>query len=183
MRAVVMSLVLGLVMAVSALAETRVVNAPGDGFLNLRTGPGTSYQIILPMTHGSQVEVFEYAGKWMRVQHQPTGAMGWAHGRFLLPAPSGSSIRQGGGLGIQSDGGAGIRRDGQINGGPPQMIVADPKDGWLNLRAGPGTRYQVLLRMWNGDRVDVHDTQGKWAKVYHHNSGTLGWAYLPYMRR
>ena len=45
-----------LVTATTARAERLLVNSPGDGFLNLRTGPGSQYNIIRKMYHGSAVE-------------------------------------------------------------------------------------------------------------------------------
>lgn len=70
------------VTATTARAETRIVNSPGDGFLNLRTGPGSNYSIIQQMYHGSSVETLEWSGNWVRVRHQ-SGATGWASGKYL----------------------------------------------------------------------------------------------------
>jgi len=153
MRTVLLSLTLACAMAVAALAEMRMVSSPGDGFLNLRTGPGTRYQIILPMPHGSTVELFETSGNWGRVLHEESGATGWAYLPNLLP----------------------------YDGAVPYLQIADPKDGWLNLRTGPGTQFQVILRMYNGSWVEVLEQQGNWVRVRHQPSGAEGWAYRPYM--
>jgi uncharacterized protein YgiM (DUF1202 family) len=58
------------------------VYSPGDGYLNLRTGPGTGFAIVQRMYNGSRVEVVERAGKWARVYHED-GAEGWASTRYL----------------------------------------------------------------------------------------------------
>ena len=42
-------LALMLAAGLAVAQEMRIVNSPGDGFLNLRTGPGSQYQIIQPM--------------------------------------------------------------------------------------------------------------------------------------
>ena len=52
MARVLAPLIATLFLALPALAEMRIVNSPGDGYLNLRTGPGSQFDIILPMTHG-----------------------------------------------------------------------------------------------------------------------------------
>jgi uncharacterized protein YgiM (DUF1202 family) len=132
-------------------AETRRVNSPGDGFLNLRSGPGTDFAILRRMLHGSRVEVLERAGAWLRVRHE-SGATGWASGRYLVSlAPAGT------------------------------LIVADPQDGWLNLRSGPGSGFQIVTRMDNGTSVQVLERAGNWVRV-RHQFGAVGWAYRPYLR-
>ncbi|MEL7099291.1 MAG: SH3 domain-containing protein [Pseudomonadota bacterium] len=70
-------------LAGAAFAETRYINSPGDGFLNLRKGPATSYSIIMEMKHGTSAKVLSRSGKWLKVRHQ-TGRTGWAHGRYLV---------------------------------------------------------------------------------------------------
>ncbi|WP_243613780.1 SH3 domain-containing protein [Shimia aestuarii] len=61
------------------------------------------------------------------------------------------------------------------------LIVDDPKDGWLNLRSGPGTSYRVLQRMDNGLRVEEVERRGNWSNVVL-PSGVVGWSYRQYMR-
>ena len=133
----------------AASAETLVVTSPGDGYLNLRTGPGSKFQIIRRMYHGSTVETLEYSGNWARVRHQ-SGDVGWAF-RQNLSRP--------------------ISR---------WLSVYSPSDGYLNLRTGPGTKYQVIMRMYNGEEVEVLETKGKWVRVRHY-SGSVGWAYRDYL--
>lgn len=138
--------------AAPAHAETRVVNSPGDGFLNLRTGPGTNFDILRQMPHGSSVRVLERAGSWARVRHE-SGAVGWASLRYMVP----------------------------VSPAPTYLIVNDPTDGWLNLRTGPGTEFDIIRRMDNGTWVEVLEGAGNWVRV-RHGSGAVGWAYRTYMR-
>lgn len=135
----------------AAEAQTLVVNSPGDGFLNLRTGPGTQYNIIRKMFNGSSVEVLERSGGWVRVRHQ-SGAVGWAFRQYLVRPEASGNWR----------------------------TVYSPGDGYLNLRTGPGTKYQIIMPMYNGERVKVLDRNGNWLKV-RHESGTVGWAYRSYL--
>lgn len=141
----------GLVTARAASAETLIVHSPGDGFLNLRTGPGTRYAIIRQMDHGSRVETLEWSGKWVRVRHQ-SGAVGWAYAEHLRRPAS------------------------------PSRKIYSPRDGFLNLRTGPGTGYGIVMRMYNGERVEILDRSGKWRFV-RHQSGAEGWAYVDYLVR
>lgn len=61
------------------------------------------------------------------------------------------------------------------------LIVNDPKDGWLNLRSGPGTSYRVIQRMDNGLRVQELERSGNWSNIALPN-GREGWAFRKYMK-
>jgi len=136
-----------------ACAQTMVVNAPGDGYLNLRTGPGTRYAIITEMNHGTEVDILETVGRWARVQHQ-SGAVGWASRKYLVP----------------------------VHTGPVVLYVYSPGDGYLNLRTGPGTGYAIITPMYNDTEVQALERSGNWVRV-RTEYGDEGWAYLRYLRR
>ncbi len=147
-----LTFVFALFFATLAHAEMRVVNSPGDGFLNLRTGPGGQYDIILQMPHGSTVETLEIAGKWARVRHE-TGAMGWAFRKYMDNVPAAL----------------------------PRLYVYSPGDGYLNLRTGPGSSYAIITRMFNDEWVEILERKGNWVRVFHQD-GDEGWAYAKYLR-
>lgn len=153
MRRFLLALFLTLMTPLQLHAERMAVYAPGDGFLNLRTGPGTRFAVLRRMGHGSLVNTLELSGSWARVEHE-TGAVGWAHRRYMVP----------------------------VSTPPAQRIVHSPGDGFLNLRTGPGTRYAVVRRMYNGSRVQVLESAGSWVRV-RHDSGDTGWAHGRYLRR
>ena len=133
----------------TARADALIVNSPGDGFLNLRTGPGTGFDILFAMPHGSQVYTLEWSGPWVRVRHE-TGRTGWCASKFLARM------------------------------GPKQLTVYSAGDGFLNLRKGPGTSYEILMPMYNGAHVEVLGASGSWLQV-RHPSGTIGWAHRRYL--
>lgn len=143
----------GLLFALSAQAEVMIVNSPGDGFLNLRTGPGTGFAIIMEMNHGTSVNTLEYSGNWARVEHE-SGAVGWAYRKNMVPYAQ----------------------------GPAKYRVYSPSDGYLNLRTGPGTGYAIITRMYNGSWVEVLERSGNWVRVFH-EYGDEGWAYGKYLTR
>ncbi len=62
------------------------------------------------------------------------------------------------------------------------MTVRPSEEGYLNLRAGPGTIHDVARRLAPGDRVSVLETMGKWARV-RLPSGERGWVSLDYLER
>jgi len=144
---------LALFFAISAHAEVMVVNSPGDGFLNLRTGPGSNFAIVLQMNHGTTVNTLEYSGSWARVEHE-SGAVGWASRKYMTRYAQGAA----------------------------KYYVYSPNDGFLNLRTGPGTNYSVISRMYNGSWVEVLERAGNWVRVFH-EYGDEGWAYSKYLQR
>lgn len=153
MRRIITMLIFALFATAALAGEMRIVNSPGDGFLNLRTGPGSGFAIILPMGHGSMVEVLESSGGWRRVHHEESGATGWAFGKYLAP----------------------------FEGGVPMKFVYSPGDGYLNLRTGPGTGFAIVQRMYNGDSVEIVERKGAWVRVYH-QSGAEGWCSEKFLR-
>ncbi|MBV2361305.1 SH3 domain-containing protein [Thalassococcus sp. CAU 1522] len=60
------------------------------------------------------------------------------------------------------------------------LFVDAPRDGALNLRAGPSTGYSVLEAMPHGSRVRVLSAPGTWLKV-ESASGRVGWAHGGYL--
>jgi N-acetylmuramoyl-L-alanine amidase len=147
-------LVLMLWLAAPAAAQTLYV-APSDaGYLNLRDGPGTRYDVVRRMDAGQPVRVLESQGRWARVRLSD-GTEGWAALDLL-------------------------ERGAPATGDP--LFVTNTDGGFLNLRAGPGTEHRVLQRMFAGDRLEPLGRDGRWVRV-RHPSGTEGWAFDGYLRR
>ncbi len=152
----------GLASAAAATEGPRLyINAPNDGFLNLRTGPATSYHVLEKMAHGSKVTLLAQPGQWAKLYHHKTDTIGWAHGRFLS-------------------------HDKPHKPKPPQQENGqrwvDAPYGDLNLRKGPGTNYTVLRKIHNGMRVDVLGQSGKW-RLVQLDSGLIGWAHKAYLSK
>jgi len=101
---------------------------------------------------GTFVTVHETWGDWVRVETARFGssAWGWAWGGAIRPLRDPVEWRE----------------------------VADPQDPALNLRAGPGTGHDIILKMPNGSRAMVLADEGNWRYV-RHDSGTHGWAWSP----
>ncbi|SNS90179.1 SH3 domain-containing protein, partial [Antarctobacter heliothermus] len=57
------------------------IDAPRDGHLNLRNGPGRSYNVIDKMPHGAKAHVLYKQDGWYKLRFD--GRIGWASSRFL----------------------------------------------------------------------------------------------------
>ncbi|MDN5786427.1 SH3 domain-containing protein [Pseudorhodobacter sp.] len=53
-----------------------------DGYLNLRTGPGSGYSILRRIYPGDRVRLLDAQGAWRKVA-LGNDLVGWAHGRYL----------------------------------------------------------------------------------------------------
>ncbi|MFD2739419.1 SH3 domain-containing protein [Sulfitobacter aestuarii] len=59
------------------------LNPQGDGFLAVRTGPGSQYAMIGKVHNGDRVGVFAGHGGWYGISFGPQQRLGWAHGNWL----------------------------------------------------------------------------------------------------
>lgn len=158
-------LLFALMFASAASATNYYINTPNDGFLNLRYGPSTGYDVIRKMKHGQRVTILHWPGKWVKLRHNKSGAVGWAHSRYLSESKPRAYHP---------------RRDDTHHTGGTRWV--DAPYGDLNLRRGPGRNYPVLRIMRNGQKVKVLDRSGKWLLV-RHRSGLTGWAHRKYLSK
>ncbi|MGP6086602.1 SH3 domain-containing protein [Antarctobacter jejuensis] len=153
-------------LATAAAATTLWVDAPRDGYLNLRTGPSVQYHVLGKMPHGSKVKLLNAPGKWVKVRHQ-SGLVGWAHGGFLSQTQPK--------LGHDRDYGGHVDkyRDGT------RYWVNAPRYGFLNLRAGPSRHDRVIDKLTHGSEVRVIRKHGKWYKL--RVDSMTGWAHSGFL--
>ncbi|MBX3071071.1 MAG: SH3 domain-containing protein [Thermomicrobiales bacterium] len=125
-----------------------------DGTLNLRSGPGTGYGVLVVMPDSATVTLLgESQNGFVKVTYK--GTTGWASSTYIRAGGSSSSSTGSG--------------------------TATVIDGSLNLRATASTSGQVLLVMPDGARVTLlGETQNGFTKVSY--NGTTGWAYSIYLR-
>jgi N-acetylmuramoyl-L-alanine amidase len=136
-----------------AAGETAVVNADT---LNVRGGPGTSYDVIQQNVNGDRLPVLDKSGDWVKVK-LASGASGWVAGWLVAveqPSPAPASF---------------LPSAGQSSGGT--AVVSGSS---VNVRGGPGTGYDVMAQANQGDRLTVLDKSGDWVKIKL-SSGSAGW--------
>ncbi len=68
-------------------SETKVTTAN----LNMRTGPGTSYAVILVIPKGATVTVTEYSGVWAKTTY--SGKTGYCHTSYLKDSTAPTEVR------------------------------------------------------------------------------------------
>ncbi len=181
-----------------AQTATAIVTSP-DG-VNLRAGPGTAYPVLAVLPFGTTVTVIgaPTADNWVPVVHQ--GMTGYILGDYLaLQMTLGGT----GGPGPAPTPRADVPTLAPTPpaptqtaptatppptavptptpaGGDTQVATVVPPDG-LNVRAGPGTSFPVLVTMPGGARVQVigRPTADGWYPVRY--ADKVGWADGAYL--
>jgi len=52
----------------------------------------------------------------------------------------------------------------------------------LNLRKGPGTKYEIIEKLKKTSKVELLDIKGSWLKVKVKSSNNIGYVYAKYLR-
>lgn len=81
-----LSVLVAFTYATTSFAEFRAINDTEDGWLNVRSGPATSFDIIEQLDNGTSVEVVGTNGKWLEVVYG-FGDRGWIFGPSTLSQP------------------------------------------------------------------------------------------------
>lgn len=110
--------------------------------LNLRTGPGTGYAIILSMPEGSRVEMLSAADGWAKVVYN--GVTGYASTSYLTSTapgtPSGTIRYTTGNLNLRTGPGTSYSIILVIPKGAPVEVLSSA-DGWARVNYGGKTGY------------------------------------------
>ncbi len=145
-----------------APAQAQQTLAAATAWLNMRTGPGTGYPVILSIPAGAQVAVYQCTSNqtWCEVGY--SGRTGWSSARYLNFAGCGA-----------------VSGDPQ----PPPVIgqVQARTTATLNMRSGPSTAYPTIRAIPAGATVVVNRcTEGySWCEVTY--AGATGWSAARYL--
>ncbi len=153
------------------------VNGPtgaryADGRLNLRSGPGASYGVVLVVPDGGAVSLTgETSNGFSKLMYN--GNTGWSATRFLAASGGSPDGDDDGGFTGNNGNGGGVPVGESVTGSATTTAG-------LNLRSGPGTSYATRLTMPRGAGVDVMGGgQGGFLPVRY--NGTTGWASADYL--
>ena len=121
--------------------------------LNVRSGPGTSYEVQVKLATGGQVLILEVSEGWCRILYRGEDgayASGYASADYI-------SVLEGSG-----------------------SVSAEPT---LNVRSGPGTSHEVLAKLPTGTCVIVAEKLDGWIRLRFLNEGKLteGYASADYI--
>ncbi len=135
-----------------------------NGTLNVRSGPGTSNDIVTRVESGDKLPIIESSGGWCRVQ-LPDGKTGWVAG--WLVDIEGTTVP-----GTSSDTGTGNGQPKEDTESISKQAVV--KESALNVRSGPGTSNDIVARVKEGDKLPIVESSDGWCKVQLPGGG-MGW--------
>ncbi len=109
--------------------------------VNVRRGPGTTYEIITKIPTGIKVQVVGKEGAWLKVESKHGRPPGYIDSRFVRPASSQEAATT----------------------PPASGIYRTTAD--VNVRRGPGLSYEVVAKIPRDTEVEVVGSEGNWLKV------------------
>ncbi len=137
--------------------------------LNLRSGAGTAYSIVVTLKNGTSVKVIDNSGaQWAKVQTSD-GKQGYCSKQYLKFSSSGSTTPPS------------TTTPPANSTGSTTSTTASTTD-YLNLRQGAGTNYRVVATLSKGLTVTVLDnSNAQWTKVKT-SDGKQGYCSKQYLK-
>lgn len=144
---------------------TQTKSAVTTDYLNLRTGPGTNYSVILTLTKGATLTIIDDSNSsWAKVR-TISGKQGYCSKEYLKYD--------------KEDGGT---SSGGSSGGSSSKITVATTTANLKLRQGPGTNYNYIVVLPKGTKLTVTDNSlSDWAKVKT-SDGKQGYCSKDYLK-
>lgn len=139
------------------IANSAVV---ATGALNIRSGPGVSFNVVAVATWGEQLALLgrNAGGTWVLVRNGP-GVEGWTNASYLHTSVPVSSL--------------------PVIGAPAPSPTALVVTGSVNVRTGPGAQYDSFAVLYQGQSVAAlgRSTNAEWIQIRLGN-GAIGWVVL-----
>ena len=66
---------------------------------------------------------------------------------------------------------------------PEKLRVIETSTGWLNVRTGPGTSYDILTKVNVGDELEIVGEEPEWYQVSLPGDFGAGWVYALYTEK
>ncbi len=125
--------------------------------LNLRDGPSPSARVLSVLRRGAILEILKEAGTdWLQVRVDSSRVQGFVARSYVTLSDEKPSI-------------APARPPSPAPSAPPAAPApgsrCEVKTRSLNVRAGPGTQYEILGTVEQGSVLNVLENQGAWIKV------------------
>ena len=138
-----------------------------DSSLSIRSGPGTSYEVVGQLSNGAQIIVDELKNGWAHIKN----TSGYCSADYL------TRIKDYG------------------DDAEPETPEEEPEepfvtgvyrvkvDSSLSVRSGPGTSYNIVGRLQNGDEIVVDSMEKGWAHLMDTDAGTGRYCSADYLTR
>lgn len=146
------------------------------GDLNVRSGPGTDYDVVGNATAGEEFAVTgkDSDGDWWQIDFQ--GQPAWIHAPFVVAADAEDVPVVGTGMTDASD-----SDEGTTEAAPAPLDAILTVGGDMNVRSGPGEEYDRIGGATAGEEFNITgvNEDGDWWQIGF--DGEIGWIYAPFV--
>lgn len=149
-----------------ASSTVATIKTPNNTAMNLRSGPGMNYGVVRQFSGDRYVMVLAQGKSWWYVSID--GYTGFMSADFLR-------------LGLQSAKDL-AAQSGTTPAGQMYAVVANPRSTQsLNLRQYASTGSAVLHKLYNGNRLWVHEQGVEWCSITDQTTGISGYVMTDYI--
>ena len=138
-------------------------------YLNVRTGPGISHDILTTVRGGTELLVtsIDIGRVWYQVE--TSAGTGWVNSRY--------TVARGDFSGVARSGGPEVSEQPPVQAGTPRLVV---NTAYLNVRSGPGPSHDIITTVRGGTELAVLSIAPdlKWYEV--NTSHGPGWVHSGY---
>lgn len=145
---------------------TGIYQVKVDSTLSIRSGPGTSYAVVGRLSNGAQIIVDELKNGWAHIKN----TSGYCSADYL------TRIKD---YGDDSDSEEPEEPEEPFLAGVYRVKV----DSSLSVRSGPGTSYNIVGRLQNGDEIVVDSVENGWAHLMDTSAGSGRYCSMDYLTR
>jgi uncharacterized protein YraI len=135
--------------ALSCAATVAAQPIPGSYLttadVQLRSGPGTKYEVVSTIPKGIKISVVGREGYWLKVDSKQGNKPGYIDEQYARPLEA--------------------QQLAQSKAAPPAGAGAYRTLRDAELREGPGTKYKVVTKLPGGIKINVVRAEGDWLRV------------------
>ncbi len=145
-----------------------------SGGLNVRSGPGTTYEKVASLQNGDKVTIMEVLDNgWYKITYSGANgqdSIGYVKSDYVTAQDTSSPS-------TEPSQSPGTSTSGLVSGATGKIVGAA---SGLNVRSGPGTTYERVASLKNGDTVTILEDAGNgWYKIsYTGSNGSAATGYI-----
>ncbi len=131
--------------------------------VNVRSGPGTKYDVVATVPKGIKVNVVGREGSWLKVESKQGNKPGYIDEKYARPLEP--------------------QQVAQLSSSTPSAVGAYRTLRDVELREGPGTKYKVVTLLPAGIKINVVRAEGDWLRVESKKGGKPGYVEVRTVER
>ncbi|MBI2227544.1 MAG: SH3 domain-containing protein [Deltaproteobacteria bacterium] len=131
--------------------------------VEIRSGPGTKYEIVTTIPKGIKVNVVGREGNWLKVESKQGNKPGYISEKYARPLET--------------------QPVAQLKTATPSVAGAYRTLRDVELREGPGTKFKMVTLLPAGIKINVVRAEGDWLRVESKKGGKPGYVEVRTVER